>query len=145
MPIIFADDNQRWDAFREVLSSVRDKLKDFISIGNDETVRGEDLHVVSHVTDIYRRYANGILEVSTICSVLQCISGRTYRCRIINRIAWGSPGLDLNPPTFSPWPDPRCGCVLVSCARLMAGAHQEKILYSTSTVLRATACSSSYT
>lgn len=64
MPRAFADDNERWIAFREVLSHVRDELKDLLSIGNDGKVSGEDLHIVPHVTNIYRAYANGILEVS---------------------------------------------------------------------------------
>lgn len=66
MPRTFEDDNQRWDAFREVLSRVRDELKDTLSFGNDGKVCGEDLHVVPHVTNIYRAYADGISKVSLI-------------------------------------------------------------------------------
>lgn len=69
MPKTFADDNQRWDVFREVLTDVRDKLKDMLLIGSDGMAGGEDLHVVPHVTDIYRTYANGIRKVCTIRSV----------------------------------------------------------------------------
>ena len=65
MPKLFADDNQRWNAFREVLSDVRDGLKDMISLGSDGTGCGEDLAVVPKVTDVYRKYAGGILEVNT--------------------------------------------------------------------------------
>ena len=35
MPRSFADENQRWDAFRQVISNVRDELKDILSVGND--------------------------------------------------------------------------------------------------------------
>ena len=72
MPRSFTEDNQRWDAFREVISNVRDELKDMVSVGNDKAERGEDLHVVSHVTKIYREYADGILKV---CPVLRVLRG----------------------------------------------------------------------
>lgn len=63
MPKTFTDDNQRWDAFREVLSRVRDELKDTLSVGAGGKLCGEDVHVVPHVTKIYREYADGILKV----------------------------------------------------------------------------------
>lgn len=63
MPKTFTDDNQRWDAFREVLSRVRDELKDTLSVGAGGKLCGKDVHVVPHVTKIYREYADGILKV----------------------------------------------------------------------------------
>ena len=71
MPRSFTEDNQRWDAFREVISNVRDELKDMVSVGNDKAERGEDLHVVSHVTKIYREYADGILKVCPVIRVMR--------------------------------------------------------------------------
>ena len=68
MPRSFTEDNQRWDAFREVISNVRDELKDIVSVGNDKAERGEDLQVVAHVTKIYREYADGILKVCPVLS-----------------------------------------------------------------------------
>ena len=72
MPRSFADENQRWDAFRQVISNVRDELKDILSVGNDGTVLGEDLHVVPRVAKIYREYANGILKA---CAILRVVRG----------------------------------------------------------------------
>ena len=73
MPRTLADDNERSDAFREVLSQVRDDLKDMLSVGNDGSVcGGEDLHIVPHVTGIYRKYADGIMEV---CPLLRLSVG----------------------------------------------------------------------
>ena len=72
MPRSFADENQRWDAFREVISNVRDELKDILSVGNDGTVFGEDLHVVPHVAEIYREYADGIQKA---CPILRVVRG----------------------------------------------------------------------
>ena len=71
MPRSFTEDNQRWDAFREVISHVRDELKDMLSAGNDGTACGEDLHVVPHVTKIYREYADGILKVCPVIRVMR--------------------------------------------------------------------------
>ena len=68
MPRSFTEDNQRWDAFREVISNVRDELKDMLSVRNDGTACGGDLTPVSHVTKIYHEYADGILKV---CRVLR--------------------------------------------------------------------------
>lgn len=63
MPRTLLDDNERRDAYREVLSCVRDGLKDLLTIGNGGAAGGDDLHVVPHVTGIYRAYMDGILEV----------------------------------------------------------------------------------
>lgn len=63
MPKELTDENQRWDAFRMVLSRVRDQLRDMLTIGDCGTVCGEGVNIVPHVTDIYREYANDILEV----------------------------------------------------------------------------------
>ena len=71
MPRSFTEDNQRWDAFREVISNVRDELKDIVSVGNDKAERGEDLQVVAHVTKIYREYADGILKVCPVIRVMR--------------------------------------------------------------------------
>ena len=72
MPRPFTEDNQRRDAFSEVISNVRDELKDMLSVGNDGTACGEDLHVVPHVAKIYRDYADGIRKV---CPVIRIIRG----------------------------------------------------------------------
>lgn len=64
MPETFTNDSQRSEAFRNVVSQVRDQLKDLLTIGNDEKITADEvLNVVPQVTTVYRAYSTDALQV----------------------------------------------------------------------------------
>eukprot|EP00904_Undaria_pinnatifida_P011722 jgi/Undpi1/7680/HiC_scaffold_23.g10153.m1 len=63
MPETFTNDSQRSEAFRNVVSQVRDQLKDLLTIGNDEKITADEvLNVVPQVTTVYRAYSTDALQ-----------------------------------------------------------------------------------
>lgn len=82
MPKELTDENQRWDAFRMVLSRVRDQLRDMLTIGDCGTVCGEEVNIVPHVTAIFREYANSILKVRSM-PMAHALCSLFYACRAV--------------------------------------------------------------
>lgn len=67
MPKVFESDNEMWEAFRKVVSAIREELKDLLTSGSDRSITGQDpasVNIIPHVTGMYREYAAGIREVS---------------------------------------------------------------------------------
>lgn len=76
MPTVYQNDNELWEAFRKVISSIRDELKDLLTGGSDRAITGEDssMSIVPTVTGMYKTYAAKILQVClghewTLCYV----------------------------------------------------------------------------
>lgn len=66
MPKVYDTDNELWEAYRTIISAIREKLKDLLTGGNDRAITGKDssLGIIPHVTGMYKAYAAGIREVS---------------------------------------------------------------------------------
>lgn len=65
MPKVYADGNELWEAFRKVVSAIRDDLKDLLTGGSDRAITGQDasMNIVPTVTGMYKIYAAKILQV----------------------------------------------------------------------------------
>lgn len=66
MPKVYASDNELWEAYRKVISAIREELKDLLMGGSDRAIIGEDSssNIIPHVTGMYKAYAAGICKVS---------------------------------------------------------------------------------
>lgn len=75
MPV-FVNDNERWLAFRNIVSTIQEKLKDHVRSGSDlATSDGVSaIGVTPHVTRMYKTYSAGIREVRWCleCTVEEC-------------------------------------------------------------------------
>lgn len=65
MPKVYQNDNELWEAFRKVVSAIRDELKDLLTGGSDQAITGQDssMNIVPTVTGMYKTYAAKILQV----------------------------------------------------------------------------------
>lgn len=66
MPKVYTNDNELWEAYRKVVSAIREELKDLLTGGSDRAITGQDpsMNVVPHVTRMYKTYAANISKVS---------------------------------------------------------------------------------
>ena len=67
MPKVYATDNELWEAYRKIISTITEDLKDSLTGGSDGGITGKDASsssIVPHVTGMYKAYSAGIREVS---------------------------------------------------------------------------------
>lgn len=65
MPKVFSNDNELWEEFRKVVSTIREELKDLLTFGSNRAITGQDesMDIIPHVTGMYKAYATGIRDV----------------------------------------------------------------------------------
>lgn len=66
MPKVLANSKEQWEAFRFVISAIREELNDRVRSISDGSITGEDgasMSITPHVTGMYKDYATGIREV----------------------------------------------------------------------------------
>lgn len=67
MPKVFETGNEMWEAFRKIVSAIREELKDLLTGGSDGAITGKDpssSNIIPHVTGMYKAYSAGIRDVS---------------------------------------------------------------------------------
>ena len=69
MPKVCTTDNELWEAYRKVISAIREELKDLLTGGSDGATTGNDpltSNIIPHVTGMYKAYASRIREVGSL-------------------------------------------------------------------------------
>lgn len=67
MPKVLANYKEQWEAFRNVVSAIREELNDRVRSVSNGAITGEDeasMSITPHVTGMYKAFASGIREVS---------------------------------------------------------------------------------
>eukprot|EP00752_Nemacystus_decipiens_P018763 g16823.t1 len=67
MPKVYTTVNELWEAYRKIISAIREELKDLLTGGSDGAITGQDpasSNIIPHVTGMYKAYSAGIIKVS---------------------------------------------------------------------------------
>ena len=66
MPKVYETENELWEAYRKIISAIREELKDLLTGGSDGAITGKDpssSNIIPHVTGMYKAYSAGIRKV----------------------------------------------------------------------------------
>eukprot|EP00752_Nemacystus_decipiens_P018767 g16826.t1 len=65
MPKVYTTVNELWEAYRKIISAIREELKDLLTGGSDGAIIGQDpasSNIIPHVTGMYKAYSAGIMK-----------------------------------------------------------------------------------